>query len=216
MRSSSGTDRKANRTPPERPFLEPCAELLQAGAVNVDGRMKANASSTRERFINSVAGFLGWCAAPPRKWCDVPAFDRDKEARNSRRRARRAVAELSPQLIAFARHGRAGSGQRGRLASMGCTLGGSHARRQVERELGPSRFFSYVQSRISGAPFTRACAFRSIRRKIVLASIDRCRCRRGRPRSCLRGPPAFHAQARRAHRDPTDEACSCSSLETGR
>jgi hypothetical protein len=63
--------------------------------------MKNNASITRERLLNSIVGFTTWCAAKPRHWCEVPIFDRDKEARNPRRRARRAVNDLSPELIAF-------------------------------------------------------------------------------------------------------------------
>ena len=67
----------------------------------VDVRMASNASTTRERFVNSVVGFTSFCAAKPRHWCDVPFFDRDKEARNPRRRARRAVGDLRPHFIAF-------------------------------------------------------------------------------------------------------------------
>lgn len=56
-------------------------------------------SATRERMLNSILAFLNWCAKKPRRWGTVPTFDRDKEARNPRRRARRAVSDLSMELI---------------------------------------------------------------------------------------------------------------------
>lgn len=67
----------------------------------VDKRMAGNASATRERFLNSALAFFNWCAKKPRRWCDPPTFDRDNEARNPRRRARRAVDDLSTTLVAF-------------------------------------------------------------------------------------------------------------------
>jgi hypothetical protein len=67
----------------------------------VDARHVDNKSQTRERFLNSLLAFLAWCAAKPRYWGTVPAIDRDKTARNVRRRAKRAVTDLSPRLIEF-------------------------------------------------------------------------------------------------------------------
>lgn len=56
-------------------------------------------SATRERMLNSVLAFLNWCAAKPRRWGEAPTFDRDKVARNPRRRSRRPVQDLSIALI---------------------------------------------------------------------------------------------------------------------
>jgi len=56
-------------------------------------------SESRERFLNTIVAFLAWCARKPRRWGTVPTFDRDKEARNPRRRARRPVKALSMPLI---------------------------------------------------------------------------------------------------------------------
>src|SRR5262249_42190041 len=56
-------------------------------------------SASRERFLNTVLAFLSWCAKKPRRWGTVPTLDRDKEARNPRRRARRPVQDLSIELI---------------------------------------------------------------------------------------------------------------------
>lgn len=65
-----------------------------------EARMEGKAPSTRERFLNTVTAFLKWCAAPPREWVrDIPQFERDKQARNPNRRARRRVQELGPELI---------------------------------------------------------------------------------------------------------------------
>lgn len=66
-----------------------------------DSVMAGNKSETRERFLNSVVAFLNWAAKKPRKWCEVPEFDRDKQARNPRRRARRQVQDLSTGLVDF-------------------------------------------------------------------------------------------------------------------
>jgi site-specific recombinase XerC len=67
----------------------------------VDARHARNTSQTRERYLNSLLAFLTWCGDKPRRWGSVPAIDRDKEARNPRRRAKRAVTDMSPDLIAF-------------------------------------------------------------------------------------------------------------------
>ena len=56
-------------------------------------------SQSRERLLNAVMAFLNWCAKKPRRWGTPPTLDRDKEARNPRRRARRPVAELTIELI---------------------------------------------------------------------------------------------------------------------
>jgi site-specific recombinase XerC len=68
-------------------------------AAWVDLRCKGVKSATRERMLNSVLAFLAWCAKKPRRWGTVPTLDRDKEARNPRRRARRPVRDLSIDLI---------------------------------------------------------------------------------------------------------------------
>ena len=56
-------------------------------------------SATRERMVNSLMAFLNWCAKKPRQWGSPPMLDRDKEARNPRRRARRSVQDLSLPLV---------------------------------------------------------------------------------------------------------------------
>ena len=55
--------------------------------------------ATRERMLNSVLAFLNWCAKKQRRWGTPPIFDRDKDARNPRRRARRPVQDLSIELL---------------------------------------------------------------------------------------------------------------------
>ena len=80
-------------------------------AAWVEQRCNGVKSATRERMLNSVLAFLNWCAKKPRRWGSVPALDRDKEARNPRRRsrhrarfvdraARHLVAHASPHLAA--------------------------------------------------------------------------------------------------------------------
>jgi len=67
----------------------------------VDDRQDGNSPETRERFISSILAFLNWCAARPQAWLtEVPAFDRDKAARNPRKRAKRRVEDLTFELIA--------------------------------------------------------------------------------------------------------------------
>jgi site-specific recombinase XerC len=68
-------------------------------AAWVEQRCNGVKSATRERMLNSVLAFLNWCAKKPRRWGSVPALDRDKEARNPRRRARRPVHDLSIELL---------------------------------------------------------------------------------------------------------------------
>jgi len=71
-------------------------------AALVDERQAVNSAETRERYLNSVLGFLAWCHKKPRQWLrELPAFDRDQEARNPHTRKRRRVAELTPDFIAF-------------------------------------------------------------------------------------------------------------------
>ena len=65
----------------------------------VDERQAGNNAATRERFINSVAAFLSW-AQRNAKLKTLPTFERDKQARNPNRRARRRIGDLRPELIA--------------------------------------------------------------------------------------------------------------------
>jgi site-specific recombinase XerC len=82
--------------------LRRVGEILESEwSTFVDTRHAGNSSETRERFLNALLGFLSWCAKKPRRWGTVPAVDRDKEARNPRRRKKRAVTDLSPSLISF-------------------------------------------------------------------------------------------------------------------
>lgn len=68
----------------------------------VDHGMAGLKPATRERRINTVLGFLNWCAKRPRCWIDqVPAFDRNKAARNPNTRERRRVEDISTDLIVF-------------------------------------------------------------------------------------------------------------------
>ncbi len=60
------------------------------------------AASTRERFLNLIVAFLHFARKKPNEWIDaLPAFQRDKAARNPNRRKRRRVADLRPDLIGF-------------------------------------------------------------------------------------------------------------------
>src|SRR5262245_57748594 len=68
-------------------------------SVWVKRRCAGVKTESRERLLNTVLGFLNWCARKPRRWGAAPTFDRDKKARNPRRRARRQVQDLSPELI---------------------------------------------------------------------------------------------------------------------
>jgi hypothetical protein len=62
----------------------------------VDTRQRGNAAATRERFINAVLAF----AREHHRLKSLPAFERDKQSRNPRRRHRRRVDDLRPDLIA--------------------------------------------------------------------------------------------------------------------
>jgi integrase len=67
----------------------------------VDARMMGRAAVTRERYIDLVCSFLAWCKARPRQWlAELPVFDRDKEAGQSKESPARRVGELHPELIA--------------------------------------------------------------------------------------------------------------------
>jgi site-specific recombinase XerC len=69
-------------------------------AAFVDRETAGRKAETRERFLNSVVGLLHWCQKKPRQWiAELPAFDRDKDARNPRTRGRRRVAELTPEIL---------------------------------------------------------------------------------------------------------------------
>lgn len=62
------------------------------------GRMSGRKSSTRERFLNGVVGFLNFAKAQHGLGA-LPVFRRDNAARNPNRRTRRRVADLRPDLI---------------------------------------------------------------------------------------------------------------------
>ena len=64
----------------------------------VDARQAGNSAGTRERFISGVAALLTFARKHHGLTVSIE-FDRDKEARNPRRRRRRAVDELRPELI---------------------------------------------------------------------------------------------------------------------
>jgi hypothetical protein len=64
----------------------------------VPGRMSGRSASTRERFLNGVLAFLSF-AKRHHGLAALPAFERDKKARNPNRRARRRVGDLRPELI---------------------------------------------------------------------------------------------------------------------
>jgi hypothetical protein len=54
----------------------------------VDKRMAGRAAVTRERYIDLVCSFLGWCKDRPQQWLsDLPVFNRNKEAREHSARA---------------------------------------------------------------------------------------------------------------------------------
>jgi integrase len=66
----------------------------------IDKRMNGRAPATRERYIDLVMRFLTWCKARPRQWLgELPAFERDHQARDRRDRRARRVGELRPELI---------------------------------------------------------------------------------------------------------------------
>jgi hypothetical protein len=64
----------------------------------VDDRMRGNAASTRERFINPLHALLTE-AIRKGQYDEMPDFQRDKKARNPNRRARRKVANVRPYLL---------------------------------------------------------------------------------------------------------------------
>lgn len=65
-------------------------------------RNAGNKPETRERWLNSLMGFLNWCRIEPRQYIDrLPAFDRDKEARNPHTSSKRRVGDLTPRLVAL-------------------------------------------------------------------------------------------------------------------
>lgn len=66
----------------------------------VDQQTKGRKAETRERFLNSVVGFLHYCGKPARGWIKViPAFERDNKARNPTTRSKRPVQLLAPELV---------------------------------------------------------------------------------------------------------------------
>jgi site-specific recombinase XerD len=64
----------------------------------VDERNAGLKAETRERFLNGVIGFLNF-ARRNHGLAAVPQFERDRNARNPNRRARRRTEELRPDLI---------------------------------------------------------------------------------------------------------------------
>jgi len=78
-------------------------EITEAEWVEfIDKRMAGRAAVTRERYIDLVHSFLAWCKERPRQWLsELPAFDRDREARQSKESRARRVGELRPELIAL-------------------------------------------------------------------------------------------------------------------
>lgn len=70
----------------------------------VDHRHAGNRPETRERYLNSLLAFLAWCRTKAsRAGLDaghMPEFERVREAQSPRKRARRRVADLRPELIA--------------------------------------------------------------------------------------------------------------------
>jgi site-specific recombinase XerD len=66
----------------------------------VEERQAGNATSTRERYLNSLLGFLSWCRKKPRQYLTaLPTFERAPQARQQRSRKRRRVAELTPEIL---------------------------------------------------------------------------------------------------------------------
>lgn len=66
----------------------------------VDERQKGNTSSGRERYLNAVHALLNE-AIRKGQYPKMPAFNRDKAARNPTRRARRKVANVRPYLVSL-------------------------------------------------------------------------------------------------------------------
>lgn len=63
--------------------------------------MRGRAAVTRERYIDLVMSFLAWCQKRPRRWlAELPAIERDREARYKKQRRARRVGDLRPELIA--------------------------------------------------------------------------------------------------------------------
>ena len=63
---------------------------------------QGRAAVTRERYITCVVSLLNWCKGRPRCWLtELPAFERNREARDAKERRARRVGELRPELIAL-------------------------------------------------------------------------------------------------------------------
>jgi hypothetical protein len=94
--------------------LAPIGEEEWAGFI--DERMRGRAAVTRERYIDLVMSFLTWCQKRPRRWlAELPAIERDREARYKKQRRARRVGDLRPELIA-ALIGHAAPHLRGQMA----------------------------------------------------------------------------------------------------
>jgi hypothetical protein len=72
-------------------------ETLANGTLK-PGRMTGRKASSRERFLGGLLGVLSF-ARRHHGLGALPAFERNQEARNPNRRARRRVAELRPDLV---------------------------------------------------------------------------------------------------------------------
>ncbi|MGE0701784.1 MAG: tyrosine-type recombinase/integrase [Hyphomicrobiaceae bacterium] len=68
----------------------------------VDAHCSGRAPATRRRWLNGLLTFLKWCAEPVRGWLEaVPMIERPSVPRRRQHIARRRVADLRPDLIAF-------------------------------------------------------------------------------------------------------------------
>ena len=64
----------------------------------VDERQRANAASTRERYVSTVVAFLN-SAITRGQYPEMPDFQRDQKARNPSTRQRRAVEEVTQEVV---------------------------------------------------------------------------------------------------------------------
>jgi hypothetical protein len=68
----------------------------------VDERTARRNATSPETYINLVVAFLNWCKKRPREWLgELPAFERDNDARYPKQGRARRVGELRPELIAL-------------------------------------------------------------------------------------------------------------------
>ena len=89
----------------------------------IDKRHAGNKAETRERHLNIIVAFLNWCVEKPQRYiAEVPAFNRNKAARNPKQRNKRRVQELTLDLLQFMIE-RAAPHLRGQLAAEWSTGG---------------------------------------------------------------------------------------------